>query len=191
MTQLKQTLLAASLSIGALCPLPTVFGASLITSAVWGAATQAEACTGARVTLCVCAEASECVKNPEFTIAFKGTQTYLPLPRLEVARTPATRARGLMGRAPLADDQGMLFVYPQDAPRAFWMKDTPSSLDIIFINAEGEIVSIGAAATPFDETPIPSAAPARYVLELAAGRAEALGLRTGTMLSLKEGITGF
>lgn len=142
------------------------------------------------------AQAEECVTSPnginlcnlapEYRIGFKGTETYLPLRRLEIARTPDKRAQGLMGRAALADDQAMLFVYPDEAPRAFWMKDTPSPLDIIFINGAGTVVAIGADAIPFDETPIPSVAPARYVLEVAAGRAAALGLRVGVELQIKK-----
>jgi uncharacterized membrane protein (UPF0127 family) len=170
MRQLRRILACTLLSFG---------GVSVATVA------QAQGCIGARVTLCACSQAPSCVKDPEIAISFKGTDTYLPLPRLEIARTPQERAQGLMGRAALEDDQAMLFVYMDEAPRAFWMKDTPSSLDIIFINAAGRIVSIGAGAIPFDEAPIPSASPARYVLEVAAGRAEALGLRAGVNLSLE------
>lgn len=162
--------------------------ASLIACAVLlGGAGHAKDCTSYRVTLCACAQAPACTADAAYAIRKDGTDDYLPLPRLEIATTPAERARGLMGRAPLANDQAMLFVYPDEAPRAFWMKGTPSPLDIIFINAAGLIVSVAASAVPFDETPLPSAAPARYVLEVAAGRAEALGLRAGDRLKLEPG----
>lgn len=61
---------------------------------------------------------------------------------VEIADSPALRAQGLMGRSALCADCGMLFVFPHPDRHAFWMKDTPSALDIAFINAHGVIVEI-------------------------------------------------
>ncbi|MBU1347375.1 MAG: DUF192 domain-containing protein [Alphaproteobacteria bacterium] len=98
---------------------------------------------------------------------------------VEIADDDAERQRGLMFRAPLADDRGMLFQFPDTAERAFWMKNTPSSLDIIYIDPKGKIVSIAHHATPYSEAPLPSNGAASGVLELRAGRAEEIGAKAG------------
>ena len=98
---------------------------------------------------------------------------------VEIADDEQERARGLMYREPLPDDRGMLFEFPDVAERGFWMRNTPSSLDIIYIGADGRIVSIARHTTPYSETSIPSYGPAKGVLELRAGRAEEIGAEAG------------
>lgn len=98
---------------------------------------------------------------------------------VEVVDDDAGRARGLMFRPPLADDRGMLFEFPNSAERSFWMSNTPSSLDIIYINPQGRIVSIAKHTTPYSEAQIPSYGPANGVLELRAGRADEIGAKAG------------
>lgn len=98
---------------------------------------------------------------------------------VEIANDDAERARGLMYRPPLEDDRGMLFQFPTASEQSFWMKNTPSSLDIIYIDPQGRIVSIASHATPNSETPLPSNGAANGVLELRAGRAEEIGARPG------------
>jgi uncharacterized membrane protein (UPF0127 family) len=76
----------------------------------------------------------------------------------------------------------MLFVFDDDAPRAFWMKNTKISLDMLFFNAERKLVSVQHRVPPCVADPCPaysSGAPARYVLELNGGQAEKLGLTPG------------
>ncbi|CTQ53876.1 hypothetical protein LP7551_02407 [Roseibium album] len=102
---------------------------------------------------------------------------------VEVAATDRERARGLMFREEMAIDHGMLFVFESEGQRHFWMKNTPLSLDIIYINAAGQIVSISAHTTPYSESVIPSGKPARYVLELNAGTSEKLGIDVGDVIS--------
>ncbi len=104
-----------------------------------------------------------------------GTHDFL----VEIADDDAERERGMMFRAPLADDRGMLFQFPDAAERAFWMKNTPNSLDIIYIDPRGRIVSIAHHATPYSETPLASNGAASGVLELRAGRAEEIGAKVG------------
>jgi uncharacterized membrane protein (UPF0127 family) len=86
----------------------------------------------------------------------------------EVVDTPVTRAQGLMGRASMPKDTGMLFVYPDEGIRSFWMKDTPLPLSIAFIDQQGRVVSV-AELTPFDTTPKLSELPAMYALEMTQG----------------------
>lgn len=98
---------------------------------------------------------------------------------VEIADDEAERQRGLMGREPLPDDRGMLFQFPDVAERSFWMRNTPSPLDIIYIDPRGRIVSIARNTTPYSDDPIPSNGPASGVLELRAGRADEIGARPG------------
>jgi hypothetical protein len=98
---------------------------------------------------------------------------------VEIADDEPERARGLMFRPPLADDRGMLFQFPDSAERGFWMRNTPSSLDILYIDPAGRIVSIARHTTPYSETTIPSNGPANGVLELRAGRADEIGAKAG------------
>ncbi|WP_434052085.1 MAG: DUF192 domain-containing protein [Roseibium sp.] len=108
---------------------------------------------------------------------------------VEVAVTAPERSRGLMFREEMAADHGMLFIFEQEGDRYFWMKNTPLPLDIIYIDAAGKIVSIAADTTPFSEQTIPSAAPAKYVLELNAGTSAELGIGVGDTVS-SESMTG-
>ncbi|WP_425991568.1 DUF192 domain-containing protein [Brevundimonas sp. TWP2-3-2] len=98
---------------------------------------------------------------------------------VEIADDEPERERGLMFRPPLADDRGMLFQFPDSAERSFWMRNTPSSLDILYIDPTGSIVSIAHHATPYSEAPLPSNGAANGVLELRAGRAEEIGAKAG------------
>ena len=98
---------------------------------------------------------------------------------VEIADDDAERARGLMYRPPLEADRGMLFQFPAATEQSFWMKNTPCSLDIIYIDPHGRIVSIASHATPYSETPLPSNGAANGVLELRAGRADEIGAKPG------------
>ncbi|MCJ2178803.1 DUF192 domain-containing protein [Novosphingobium sp. 2580] len=99
--------------------------------------------------------------------------------RVEVAKTEAEQAKGLMFRTAMGADEGMIF--PEDPPRkaAFWMRNTVIPLDIIFVGTDHRILNIAANAVPYDETPLPSAGVASAVLELNGGRAEELGIKPG------------
>ena len=103
---------------------------------------------------------------------------------VEVAKTAAEQERGLMYRTNIPKDGGMIFApYPPEggAPREanFWMKNTPSSLDIIFIRADGTIARIAENTVPFSEDKVPSGEPIAAVLELNGGRAAELGIAEG------------
>jgi hypothetical protein len=96
----------------------------------------------------------------------------------EVASDPNSRAVGLMGRSGLAPDSGMLFVYPDEARRSFWMKNTPLPLSIAFINQAGRIVHI-TDMKPMSEDPVPSVHPTMYALEMAEGWFEDHSVKVG------------
>jgi len=101
---------------------------------------------------------------------------------VEIAATPSARERGLMGRRSLAEHHGMLFVFPRPARVAFWMKNTPLPLDMIFISADGTIRRIYENARPFDLTPIPAGPDILLVLELAGGTARRTGIAEGDIV---------
>lgn len=104
---------------------------------------------------------------------------------VELATTAASRSRGLMFREPLAAGQGMLFVFSDEAPRSFWMKNVRFAIDIVYLDADWHIVRVVAQAPSCLHTPCPgypSRRPARYALELPAGTADRLGLEMGERL---------
>ena len=86
----------------------------------------------------------------------------------EIADTPALRERGLMDRDSLPENQGMVFVYPDEQVRSFWMRNTPLALDIAFVDKNGSILNIETMEPNSDETTL-SVSPAMYALEMSAG----------------------
>ena len=102
----------------------------------------------------------------------------------EIADTAKTRAKGLMYREDLTKGQGMLFIFASEAPRLFWMKNTPLSLDILFFNQDGHFVNGHYQTVPFSRKSLRSNKPAQYALEILAGEAERLGLTADTILKL-------
>ncbi|WP_156679701.1 DUF192 domain-containing protein [Sphingomonas sp. LMO-1] len=102
--------------------------------------------------------------------------------RVEVARTDAEQARGLMFRKHLAPDAGMIFPFSPPRPAAFWMRNTLIPLDMVFIRADGTIARIAANATPLSLATVESGEPVAAVLEIAGGRAAALGIAAGDVV---------
>lgn len=102
---------------------------------------------------------------------------------VEIADNDATRAQGLMNRKSLAPDRGMLFDFHTPRPVAFWMRNTYISLDMIFIRADGVILSIARKTRPLSDAPVPSGGPVRAVLEVVGGRAAEIGAMPGDRVS--------
>lgn len=105
---------------------------------------------------------------------------------VEIAATPEEQARGLMFREELPAGRGMLFIYDREAPRRFWMKNTLIPLDILYFDGGGRLIN-WHTAKPCRSDPCPgyaADAPARYVLEINAGRAAELGLEPGDRLEM-------
>ncbi len=99
--------------------------------------------------------------------------------RVEVASTSEEQAKGLMFRAQMGADEGMIF--PMQPPRdaAFWMKNTVIPLDMIFVGTDRRILNIAANTVPYSLDPVPSAGAVSAVLELNGGRAAELGIAAG------------
>jgi uncharacterized protein len=107
--------------------------------------------------------------------------------QLEVAQTPEQQEVGLMNRSPLPDDRGMLFLFEPPRPVIFWMKNTPSPLDMVFL-LNGKVKAIAADARPCAADPCPTYSSndtVNQVIELRSGRAEELGLKVGDRLSIE------
>jgi uncharacterized membrane protein (UPF0127 family) len=103
----------------------------------------------------------------------------------EVARTPADRERGLMFRTKLADHEGMLFVFDEDAEHAFWMRNTLIPLDMIFIDTARSVVGVVERAVPGSLEPR-SGGRCRYVLEVRGGWVAERGVRRGDRVVVEE-----
>jgi hypothetical protein len=104
---------------------------------------------------------------------------------VEVAQNDAARQRGLMYRQSLEPDHGMLFVFDETAPHAFWMKNTFIPLDMIFIDGAGQVTGIVERAEPQTATPRIAGGPSRYVLEVAGGWCAAHGVSAGDRVRLE------
>jgi uncharacterized membrane protein (UPF0127 family) len=102
---------------------------------------------------------------------------------VEIAADDTQRAKGLMFRPYMPDSVGMLFVFEQSEPQAFWMKNTIIPLDIIYVGADKKIVSIQKNAVPYSEKSLPSEGDAQYVVEVNAGFADQYGLKPGDAIS--------
>lgn len=108
---------------------------------------------------------------------------------VEIADNKSERRRGLMFRESLCDNCGMLFVYPGEDERAFWMKNTLIPLDMIFISADKRVLNVETAypepnTSDSELTRYRSGGEAKYVLEVNAGFAEEKGIEKGTRVRL-------
>jgi uncharacterized membrane protein (UPF0127 family) len=127
------------------------------------------------------ANSDSATKTIALTVASStGTHAF----QVEVASTSTQQEKGLMFRTDIADNGGMLFwPYPAGGgpPKeaSFWMENTPSPLDIIFIRADGTIARIAENTIPNDKTHIESGEPVGAVLELRGGRSSELGIAEG------------
>lgn len=106
---------------------------------------------------------------------------------LEVAKTPQQQQIGLMYRTSLADNRGMLFVFPAPQPTRFWMKNTLIPLDMIFLR-EGEVIAIAAAVPPCKTTTCPTYGTDTeidQVIELRSGTIAQIGLKVGDRVKIQ------
>ena len=104
---------------------------------------------------------------------------------LMLANDDAERQKGLMFRKDLGKNEGMIFVFPDAQMRGFWMRNTPTPLDIIYLDEEAKVVNIEQMAA-YDERSTYSAGPAKYAIELPLNTTKRLGLRTGQQVELPE-----
>ena len=90
----------------------------------------------------------------------------------------------------LSKEEGMLFVYPMNEKRYFWMKNTLMSLDIAFIKEDGVIDSIYTMETT-SKKQFSSQEKVRYVLELKKGTFKSIALKVGAKIKFSKEVIGF
>ena len=108
--------------------------------------------------------------------------------QVEIADTPEKRELGLQYRRELNEDRGMIFLFPNERPLSFWMKNTPIPLDIIFIGSDRRIVGIVQETVPFSLASLSVAAPSQFVLEIKGGLSRQEGIAAGDAVRF-EGIS--
>lgn len=104
----------------------------------------------------------------------------------ELADTPAKQARGLMFRAEMTENAGMLFDFGKPRPVTMWMANTPLSLDMLFFDNDGTVNEIVSGTVPFSRERIASSFKSRGVLELNAGASDRMNIKVGDKLLLLE-----
>ncbi|WP_243834432.1 DUF192 domain-containing protein [Maribacter caenipelagi] len=105
---------------------------------------------------------------------------------IEFAETDYETQTGLMYRKGMKNNQGMLFIFPDERMHSFYMKNTEFSLDIIYIKEDLKIASFQENAQPLNETGLSSQVPIKYVLEINGGLAQELGLSIGDSISFSR-----
>ena len=105
---------------------------------------------------------------------------------IEIADDDGKRTQGLMYRDSMAENEAMLFVFPDEAEHDFWMKNTIMSLDIIYVNGKSEIITIQKNAVPYSENSIPSNGLAKYVVEVNAGFCDRHGIKPGDRIEWRR-----
>lgn len=118
-------------------------------------------------------------KNGELKLLKAETDSVVARLDIEIADNDYKVQTGLMYRRSMEPQQAMLFVFKDQQPRSFYMKNTEIPLDIIYFNADKELVSVQKNARPNDLTSLPSGAPAQYVLEVSAGLSDIWELTKG------------
>lgn len=106
---------------------------------------------------------------------------------VELAMSTEDREQGLAGRPTINDNEAMLFIFDKPGMYGFWMKDMLVPIDMFWLDDKRQVVSMVMNVSP-DTYPrvFYSSAPARYVLETAAGLGERYQIATGTMLRLQK-----
>lgn len=98
---------------------------------------------------------------------------------MEIAKTDEERSRGLMYRAFLPEDQGMVFVFAKPQEIAMWMKNTQIALDMVFLGEDRRVFGFHENAQPNSEDVIRTGGITRYLLELNAGQIKTAGIKKG------------
>jgi hypothetical protein len=107
---------------------------------------------------------------------------------VEIAADESSREIGLMYRAHLGNDAGMIFVFPNSSHVDFWMKNTPIPLDIVFAGSNTHVIGIVENARPYSESMLGVPGASQYVLEVNAGFCAAHGVKAGDRLDFSREI---
>jgi uncharacterized membrane protein (UPF0127 family) len=104
----------------------------------------------------------------------------------EIAETDDKRHLGLMFRDKLEENQGMFFIFQEEEPQGFYMRNTIIPLDIIFVNSKKQIVKIHKNTTPYSEKTLPSGKPAIYVVEVNGGFTDKYKIKEGDYIDWRR-----
>jgi len=125
-------------------------------------------------------------KEGELTITKQKVDTLIAKLDIEFAESEYETQTGLMYRKSMEDNQGMLFIFPDEQIHSFYMKNTEIPLDIIFLKSDLTIASFQENAEPMNEAGLSSQVPIQYVLEVNAGLAEKWLLEVGDKISYSK-----
>ncbi|PTX96689.1 DUF192 domain-containing protein [Opitutus sp. ER46] len=132
-----------------------------------------------------CAQKKSGVESRKTVADFFSIKVGEKVVRLQLAVLDVEQERGLMFRRDLGPDDGMLFVYPRTQRMSFWMRNTPTPLDIGYFDAQGVLREI-YPLQPFDEAAVASrSTEIKFPLEMPQGWFAAKGVRPGAQLDLK------
>lgn len=106
--------------------------------------------------------------------------------QIEIADNDFERQTGLMYRKHLDTNKGMLFIFDDIRIRSFYMKNTYIPLDIIYIDAKKNILSIVKNTEPLNKKSLPSEGPVKYVLEINGGLSDLWNLQQGDAISFSK-----
>lgn len=120
-------------------------------------------------------------KNGELT--FNNPSGTLITIDIQIARTEFDRQLGLMFRKSMNENQGMLFIFPDNRVRSFWMRNTEIPLDIIFVDSTKTILNIARNTTPYSDNSYSSTGPAKYVVEVNGGFTDRHNIAPGDKIS--------
>ena len=125
--------------------------------------------------------------EPQFvkdgTLIFKNTEKdTIKQVEIEIADNDQRRTQGMMYRTSMSYDKAMLFIMEYERNQSFWMRNTKMSLDIIYVNANMEIVTVYKHTQPYSVSPIPSFEKAKYVVETSAGFCDKFGIKEGNSI---------
>jgi uncharacterized membrane protein (UPF0127 family) len=124
-------------------------------------------------------------KQGELTLTTSNGKSIVSID-IEIADNAATREVGMMGRPVNEERQGMLFVFEEEEYAAFWMRNTILSLDMIFINKQGQVITVHKNTKPFSDDSYPASGLTMFVLEVNAGFADKYGIKEGDRMSWKR-----
>lgn len=125
-------------------------------------------------------------KEGTLTLYLAETDSVLANLDIEIADNEYETQTGLMYRESMEDNQGMLFVFPDERMHSFYMKNTEFPLDILFIKSDMKVATFYEDAQPLSEESLSSNRPVQYVLEVNAGLAEKWGLQVGDSIAFTQ-----
>ncbi|HZJ18964.1 MAG TPA: DUF192 domain-containing protein [Pricia sp.] len=125
-------------------------------------------------------------KEGELTLLKAETDSVVSKLNIEIADNEYETETGLMYRQGMENNQGMLFVFPDQAMHSFYMKNTEFPLDIIFIKSDMSVASVQENAQPLSETSLSSKVPVQYVLEVNAGLVGKWALEIGDKMEFRK-----